>query len=307
MDWNELIQKHLSGLATEAESRQLAAELKTNDALADLYVKHIALDVALECKADATDSARALITTPVSRTQTPWYAWRPLTAAAAGIVLGILCTSVVFGYVTERASQGLPIPVFDPGFEGAKPLDTGLPHGADEWGGRSVAVVPAENGVRPLNGRQMLRLQPSELNEKDANHYAHAYQVLDLRPLALGVQSGAMEVLVSASFCTAPSSAKARNCIRIYALKEPPASVTENFWSKDEDAGVISLTQRFEIASGDDGWRVFSAKMPLPQGTQSLVIIFSATSPKLEPPSASASYLDDVQAILSKTPDKLHP
>ncbi len=236
-----------------------------------------------------------------------WHAWRPLTAAAAGIMFGMLCTSVVYGLVVQRAGmvKKTPLPVFDLGFEGVKPVDKGLPHGVDEWGGRSVQVVPADRSVQPLHGKQMLRLQPTLLGEQDDNLYSHAYQVLDLRSLPSDAIAGAVEVQVAASFCSSPSKTRARNYIRVFALNEPPGAATEGFWLKTEDAGVVSMMQRFEIEPGDTGWHSFSVKMPLPVSAQSLVIIFSATAPKLESSKIPMSYLDEVQVSLLTSPSTL--
>jgi hypothetical protein len=255
------------------------------------------------------DSIRCLLTAaPSSKSDqparsTPWFSWRPFTAAAAGLLGGMICSTVVFGYITDRSTQQrLALPVFDSGLEGIKPLDTGLPHNVEEWGVRSAQIVSAERGVQPLQGQRMLRLEPALLGSQDENLYAHAYQILDLRTLPSALAGGTMEVLVSASFSAAPGPAKTRNYLRVYALSEPPGVATEDFWSKKEDAGVVSLTQRFEIEPGDTGWRPFSVKMPLPHGAQSLVIIFSATSPRDKTLPTPLSYLDDVQVSLLTSP-----
>ena len=47
-DWNDLIQRHLCGLCTQAETEVLLEALRSDDWVADLYVSHVNLDVALE-------------------------------------------------------------------------------------------------------------------------------------------------------------------------------------------------------------------------------------------------------------------
>jgi hypothetical protein len=302
-DWDEIIQRHLSGLATEDETQLLAASLKSDDALADLYVRHIGLEVALEATASSAEVTRELLTSPASSPARFRILRRPLTAAAAGIAFGMICTSMVFGYMADRtAVQMFALPVFDPGLEGLKPLDKGLPHDVDEWGVRAGRIVPAENGVQPARGERMLRLEPALLGKQDENLYAHAYQILDLRSLPREVLSDSMEALVSASFRAARSATKARNYIRVYALNEPPGTAADGFWSKDDDAGVVALTRRFEIESGDGDWHSFSVKMPLPPDAQTLVVIFSATSPRDETIPPPISYLDEVQVTLLTSP-----
>lgn len=304
-DWNELIHRYIAGQTTDEETRHLEAKLKTDDELADLYLRHIELEVALEAQASSAQITRELLSTPaepVTRRGTSWYAWRPLTAAAAGIVFGMLCTSMVFGFVTQRAVKTTPVPVFDPGFEELKPLDKGLPHGPDEWGARSAEVVSSEKGVQPMTGKHMLRLQPSLLGELDTKLYAHAYQVIDLRSLPANSAASGRKVDVSASFCKTTDAINTRNYIRIFALTQPPHSVTENFWSKDENEDIVAMAQRFETKTVKSGWHSFSVEMPLPSTAQSLIIIFSATSPKTD---TGASYLDDVQVSLLSSENPL--
>jgi hypothetical protein len=293
---NELIDTLLEGDISEADLLRVEAELSINPAARKAYFDRVALSQALTEEAKSLQTKQA---STVTKHRTIWLQWRPLTAAAAGLVFGMFCTSVVFGFVAQRAAVNrTPLPVFDPSFEGMKPLDKGLPHNAEQWGVRSARIVSVENGVSPLQGQHMLRMEPILLNEQDANRYSHAYQVLDLRSQHLEAASGTMEVQVAASFCALPSEVKARYVIRVVALNEPPETATENFWSKTEDAGVVSLTQRFATMAGDGGWHLFSVKMPLPQGVQSLIIVLTATSPKGEAIPAPVSYLDDLRVDL---------
>lgn len=46
-DWNELIPRHLCGLCTQAEIEALREALRSDDQVADLYLSHVNLDVAL--------------------------------------------------------------------------------------------------------------------------------------------------------------------------------------------------------------------------------------------------------------------
>jgi len=145
-------------------------------------------------------------------------------------------------------------------------------------------------------------MEPIVISEQDENRYSHACQVLDLRSLLSEAASGAMEVQVAASFCAPPSAATARYIIRVVALNEPPETATEDVWSKADDAGVVSLKQRFVTETGDSDWHTFSVKMPLPPGAQSLVVVLSVISPKGETIQAPVRYLDDVQVSLLPSP-----
>jgi hypothetical protein len=298
----DLIRRCHDGDATPEDLARLEATLLQDPEFRLEHLRYVNLGLALEAKASFTQPAKPVI----QRQHVRWLSLRPLAAAAAGVVLGIFCTSMVHGLVAQRKVRPIktPLLVFDAGMEGVKPLDKGLPHGVDEWGARSAAWVEAENGVQPLSGRGMLRLQPSLLGEQDSKHFAHGYQVLDLRSVPGEDASADRKVEVAASFCRSHTSGESRHYIRIFALNQPPSMATEDFWRKGEDEGIVSMTQRFEAQPVENGWNALSATMPLPPGTQSLIIVFSSTCAK---DVTATSYLDDVQVSLLRASTTLEP
>lgn len=229
-----------------------------------------------------------------------WYSWRPLTAAAAGIVFGMFCTSVVFGFVNQRAAvKKVPLSVFDAGLEDAtQVLKDGLPSHAGQWGMDAASVVAAEGQVRPLQGDRMMRLEPISREKQVKNHTSRAYQVLDLRSQPMSVLEGDTEVQVTASFCATNSDVSSRYLIRAIALDEAPDQATKNFWSKVESDGVVSESQRFDTLPDDSGWHTFSMKLRLPQGSKTLVLVLGAVPPEDAAQPTFVHYLDDVQVSL---------
>ncbi len=238
-----------------------------------------------------------------------WYAWRPLTAAAAGIVFGMFCTSMVFGFVTQRAGavKKVPITIFDPGLENVEAIeDQGVPNEVGKWGADSAKVVTAENGVQPHEGQRMMRLEPIPREKNVKNLASRVYQVLDLRSLPMRDITTDAEVQVTASFFATISEVSSRYLIRAMALDEAPEQATSNFWAKTEDDGVVSVSQRFDAMPGDRGWHTYSLKMPLPRGAKTLVFILGAVPPEDASIKASIHYLDDVQVSLIN-PDSSRP
>jgi hypothetical protein len=298
----EIIRQSRDGNASSEELKQLEANLREDPDFREAYLRYINLDVALGTvgKAAPCPSLTAL------PHRTRWFTWRPLTAAAAGIVFGMFCTSMVFGFVVQRtAVKKMPLSVFDAGLEATKQiLNDGLPSQAGQWGMDDAKVVPADGNVTPLAGQHMLRLEPIPREKDVKNHTSRAYQVLDLRSLPAAAMTGDAEVEVSASFCATDSEASSRYLIRAIALDEAPAQATKNFWSKVESDGVVSESQRFDTAPGSHGWQTFSMTLRLPPGSTTLVLIFGAVPPEVPSRPASVHYLDEVQVALlsSETP-----
>ena len=302
-DWNELIHRYITGQTSDEETRHLEASLKADDELADLYLRHIELEVALETQASSAQITRELLSAsaePVNRRSTNWYAWRPLTAAAAGIVFGMLCTSVVFGFVNQRAAVNkVSLLDFDAGLEDVtQTLKDGLPDHVRQWGMDEASIVAAEENVLPLQGERMLRLEPIPPQKPVKNHTSRAYQMLDLRSQPVAMMNGEAEAEVTASFCATNSDVSSRYLIRAIALDEAPETATKNFWSKVESDGVVSESQRFDTLPGKSGWHTFSMKLRLPPGSKTLVLIFGAVPPEDTSRPALVHYLDDVQVSL---------
>lgn len=299
-DWHDLIQRYIAGLTTEEETALLQDSLKRDDAVARLYLRYMNLDVALEAHAGSQVAVTEML---LSRAQIEpqrsprWLSWRPLTAAAAGLAIGLFSASMVFGFATFQAAvKRIPLPVFDAGLESGARLDLGVPRRPGQWGADSARVVSAENGVRPVEGQHMMRLEPIPLEKEVRNHSSRAYQVIDLRqaaPLAANT-----EVQVVGSFCATKSEMASRFMIRAVALDEAPEQAMKDFWPKAQSDEAVSMSQRFETPAGDQDWHAFSLKMPVPSGARTLVILFASCAPEEMSQQAAVSYLDEVQVSL---------
>ena len=89
-DWHDLIQRYIAGLTTEEEAALLQDSLKRDDAVARLYLRYMNLDVALEAHAGSQAAVTEMLVAPhqtESRRWMGWLSWRPLTAAAAFVLL----------------------------------------------------------------------------------------------------------------------------------------------------------------------------------------------------------------------------
>lgn len=151
-----------------------------------------------------------------------WLAGGPLTAAAAGIVLGMVCTSVVFGYVAPRVGKVMTL--LQEGFEsGPAPLATGMPVKAGQWTGDFAEVVGEQQGVKPETGGKMLRFLRADYEGKvkpEGSYAGDLYRLIDLRSYRHEFTDHSAVVRTSAGFNSASFPERERySCVvRTYAL-----------------------------------------------------------------------------------------
>jgi hypothetical protein len=293
----ELMRRYLEGVASLEETQELESLIVKDVGVRQDFLRYTHLDSALAGVRRSQPSVAA-------PRRSVWLSWRPLTAAAAGIVFGMLCTSVVFGFVNQQAAvKKVPLLAFDAGLEDVtQTLKDGLPDRVGQWGMDEASIVAAEENVLPLQGERMLRLEPIPPQKPVKNHTSRVYQMLDLRSQPVAMMNGEVEAEVTASFCATNSDVSSRYLIRAIALDEASETATKNFWSKVESDGVVSESQRFDTLPGKSGWHTFSMKLRLPPGSQTLVLIFGAVPSEDTSRPALVHYLDDVQASLLTPP-----
>jgi hypothetical protein len=233
------------------------------------------------------------VTTPQARQWTNWLSWHPLTAAAAGIVLGMFCTSVVFGFVAQRSfEKKTPLAVMQPSFEDAQmKLAKGFPDASAHWGGDEARVVMAENGVSAKEGKFMLRLEASP---KGSPRFV--YQVLDLTSLPSSAGGEMHEIEISASFAAADVESSMRCMLRAFAVSEAREHL-DAAWIEHRDEAMASASRGLDVTPGNQGWKTLSLKIQVPRAARSLVLCFGVRTPDKSLPKA-AHYLDDVQVSL---------
>lgn len=202
----ELIRRCIDGTACEDDRNALQEQLRREPSVRRLYARYANIDATLGSGGIALKETAPTAKTP----RTAWFSWRPIAAAAAGIVFGMFCTSVLFAYTQPRSSLAVSkvLPLVDAGFElGSQVPALGTPAGAGAWSGDFSRVVMAENGITPNQGQRMLRILRAdhELSSKNARSYVGSVaQVIDLRPLRAELSGGEQLVEVSAQFNAIP-------------------------------------------------------------------------------------------------------
>lgn len=231
----------------------------------------------------------------------PWIVSHPLMAAAAGIVLGMFCTSAVFAFVAPML--GKPVTLLDDSFESAPvPMATGVPAEAGRWSGDFAEIVGGQNGVAPHGGAKMWRFLRAD-NAVDAgpqpSYVGEAIRIVDLHPLRReGVKAGS-PIEISAWFAagtTIPGTRYHWN-IKVAAFEGSIAEAPK-LWGKWAEE-CTSLVRREVPLEQEGQWQRVSVTMSLPANADFLV--FECAVVQRQPlvsqgvAQFQAHYLDDVQ------------
>lgn len=312
---SDVIQTCLDGQATDEQIEHLNAKLRSDAPARDLYLQmadtHSCLAVDESLWMDDIAPAN-LVKFPAGQGRERWLNWRPLAAAAAGLVFGMLCTSVVYAYAQPKSAvfSSRSLPLADSDFEaGSQVAAQGIPARAGIWSGDFSRVVVAENGIPPVQGQHMLRILRSdnELSLKNEHSYVgSAAQVIDLRPLRAQTSNAEQLLEVSAHFNSVASSPdeKYEFAVKAGAYRGEIASAPR-LWNNHE-AGV-SRSDRFVLADSDAAtWQRVAVTLVLPPDADFLVIECAAVLEAPQPAQGAVQfpghYVDHVEVRLTGSP-----
>lgn len=290
----ELMRLYLEGVASLEETQELESLIVRDASVRQDFLRYTHLDSALAGVRRSQPSA-------VAPRPSVWLSWRPLTAAAAGIMFGMFCTSVVFGFVGQRqVEKKTPLAVVQPSFEDAQmPLAKGFPPAPSLWTGDVAKVVPAENGVTPKDGHHMLRMETTVYGKPVL--FPRLYQIIALPPSG----SERREIEVSASFASADPSGSPHYTVRAYAVNEAPERLGPDWfarhWFVQQDEAIASAETGFENPPGSAGWQSIGLRMQVPGKARCLVVFFGVKN-QAKSQARKPHYLDAVQVSFVESP-----
>jgi hypothetical protein len=298
-DLHSLIQGRLSGTLTEDEESALQAALASDAEARRLYLDYMNLDVALASKAASDDATRELITSPATPAASRWLQWRPIAAAAAGLVLGLFGASLVYGFAAQRqAKTQIPqvktqILLMENFEDVAMPRDRGFPKRVDVWSGDVQAPQGDAAGVLPAEGQHMVALSPVEKRK-----FSYASRFMDVSALAASGPTQSRQIEVTARFHGASPGAQDRFQIRLAAFAEDLAGARATWFGGylDEQA-LVHVAKTVKPHPDGQGWTMVRSTIDLPAGAKYLLISLAAGVDGDEA-TKTAHYLDDVQVRL---------
>ncbi len=225
--------------------------------------------VALLAPAPATETAL--------RTSTRWFAWRPLTAAAAGLVIGLFSASMVFGFGVRSLER--VVSLFQESFEsGPAPLVKGMPQEVNLWSGDYSEIVETYEAVKPAQGKKMARVLRSDYEGKTSSKpskQGDLMRVVDVRPFLREAKGGEVVMTLSALFNAAPfpEAEHYDGVVYLYALGQ--LGSTEE--SLLEDALAHSHGGCRSLDRDPATWQRATARLLLPPGTERVLLKVSFT------------------------------
>jgi hypothetical protein len=242
------------------------------------------------------------------RTSPRWFTWRPLTAAAAGLVIGLFSASMVFGFGVRSLER--VVSLFQESFEsGPAPLVTGMPQEVNLWSGDYSEIVETYEAVKPAQGTKMARVLRSDYDGKTSSKpskQGDLMRIVDVRPFLREAKGGEVVITLSALFNAAPFPEAERydGAVYLYALGQ--LGSTEE--SLLEDALAHSHGGCRSLDRDPATWQRASARLLLPPGTERVLLKVSFTpmpasgknlSPLPDHVTFAGHFVDDVRASVN--------
>ena len=186
-DPEPIIAAYLDGVLSDTERAELNTWLKADAANLRRFTEAVMFEQQIRTAAHANAEQHAAADFDASvvdmKPRSRWLAWRPLAAAAAGLVIGLFCASVAWAYVAP--SLGKAITLLQESFEsGPAPLGTGVPVVVGVWSGDYSEIMGEQQGVRPASGGRMLRFLRGDYEGRSipSSHSSDVFRLVDVRP-----------------------------------------------------------------------------------------------------------------------------
>jgi hypothetical protein len=313
-EWHDLIQQYISGTLSDPEAQRLEETLKKEPAAADLYLSYINLDVTLEAHASSSDSISELLSSiPLATDTRPQRSalWRPLMAAAAGLVLGLFSASLLFAYATPQAvvTASRLLALVDGGFEGQpEQIHTGFPSDFGVWSGDEAGVV---QGRMKGGGRALCfkRAQGDAAAPHSPAESCDVFQLVDLRALrgkAAGLEDTFLELSADFLDGRAEAGTSVRFGCHLYLFSGRPEALHSSWPAILREAvgyGVGGWVT--EGGGGTEDWRRVTARCFLPPNADFAVVQVACGRPRGETrqaPELGRQLADNVTLTLKTQP-----
>lgn len=208
--------------------------------------------------------------------------WPRITAVAAGITIGVLSTSAVFGFVSPKFSGARPtlVSVMRDAFEDpAQTFQRGIARYANQWFHHGKVEVLETVNPAPISGDYVLRLAPSPERRKGQVHY-----LIDLNDYPEVMKADQRSIQVGSHFYMSGEGGGGY-VIRIGAFAESPEEVGVIWTSPSEiqDRALQQVSRKSLKNEEQVGWYELTTDMNIPNGSRTVIVGIMASQGRNEP------------------------
>lgn len=225
-----------------------------------------------------------------------WWQWRPL-AAAAGLVVGCLSTSVVWAINTPHVGPSIRrifLPLNNPGFERQESLpQIHLTPKTGQWTGFDTEIVTA-GGARPKakEGLRMLRLGAAP---EGKGYFANLMTDIEhTRPNT----SKPLQIEVTAYYHASVPGHGEHYVLRAATFSGDAEQVSrgwESSWRELEQTALSTSGKAIFPTAEQDGWQQITIRVDVPPQARILLISMGSNTPgPVE--GRTNHFMDEVQA-----------
>lgn len=304
---HHLFAAHSDGTITAEEHSELQEHLRADPATRRLWFAHQDVEAGLQ-KIAQTATQPAVVSPGHSR----WLAWRPLTAAAAGIVLGLFFATVAWAVTSPRAvatASRLPALVDESFEQRAGRLAPGFPSVFGHWSGDESEVVEPPTAVTP-DGKKALRFVRAEREPTLPNYGAAScdvYQLVDLRSLKAGTVPDEATLELSVRYLDARESAgePMKFISRLYVFAGSPEALPAEWPLTQKEALAAGSGCTDSLGGAPLAWHIVTTKVLLPPQADFAVVHLVAHKPNAPAGTGvmfGSQFADDVRLTLKTQP-----
>jgi hypothetical protein len=273
---DQLISSHLHGTLTPEQHQSLEQRLLHSAADRQRFWQEAETHAMLHHLMQSDSEIFSANTEPIRKKTLRDFSLRPFLSIAAGIMFGMFCTSLVFGYVVPWASDYVSpnYTLVNGNFEKLDGrIASGFPASFGQWSGDHTEIVSKTSH----RGRKSLRFVKAEDEQmmQGANPTAcDVYQIVDLRPFRDQLASGEALLKLSAQFLDARevSDEPLRFSARLHAFS---GDITTKLSKEDALASCSDAI----ISKGGalQGWKTTTSRIFLPSDADFALIHLSVS------------------------------
>ena len=233
---------------------------------------------------------------PAPKKRITWIS-RPITAMAAGLVIGLFSASVVWAISSPKATTERLFSLINGSFDEDR-LEVGFPGQTGVWSGDEAAIA---------NGKLCFIAPGSDSNDPSAQAIScDVFQLVDLRPLRHTLsQEGESVLELSANFLDArPRNTKPSVTFfcQLYLFQGDPSALHQSWPQSITDTLASGSAQVTTLGTDAKGTRTLTAKCLVPAEAHFAVIQIAAR-PNLRPAKLESLFADDVKLTLKTSPE----